>query len=146
MICYSKLYYFFFFYIDKSIVFFFFFQAEDGIRYRNVTGVQTCALPICDPPGNGGAHGDDLGNLEVVLGDGLADRLRDRGSRAQRRHPAGTRFRHRRRAPPAARSRGGGVRAAGRVLRASSGRVPGAARPPLRLRREGGVRRLEAPG
>src|SRR5699024_11929966 len=22
------------------------FQAEDGIRYRNVTGVQTCALPI----------------------------------------------------------------------------------------------------
>src|SRR5437868_9651315 len=32
--------YFFFF-------FFFFFQAEDGIRDRNVTGVQTCALPIC---------------------------------------------------------------------------------------------------
>src|SRR5699024_877901 len=27
-------------------VFFFFFQAEDGIRDRNVTGVQTCALPI----------------------------------------------------------------------------------------------------
>src|SRR5438067_627070 len=24
----------------------FFFQAEDGIRFRNVTGVQTCALPI----------------------------------------------------------------------------------------------------
>src|SRR5271168_2707323 len=24
----------------------FFFQAEDGIRYRTVTGVQTCALPI----------------------------------------------------------------------------------------------------
>src|SRR5699024_11304783 len=24
----------------------FFFQAEDGIRVRNVTGVQTCALPI----------------------------------------------------------------------------------------------------
>src|SRR5699024_4625533 len=24
----------------------FFFQAEDGIRGRNVTGVQTCALPI----------------------------------------------------------------------------------------------------
>src|SRR5207248_64651 len=23
-----------------------FFQAEDGIRYRTVTGVQTCALPI----------------------------------------------------------------------------------------------------
>src|SRR5437667_12790276 len=26
----------------------FFFQAEDGIRDRDVTGVQTCALPICD--------------------------------------------------------------------------------------------------
>src|SRR4029079_13686640 len=30
-----------------SIVFF--FQAEDGIRYKLVTGVQTCALPICTP-------------------------------------------------------------------------------------------------
>src|SRR5699024_11320055 len=28
---------------------FFFFQAEDGIRDRNVTGVQTCALPISSP-------------------------------------------------------------------------------------------------
>src|SRR5712664_4807610 len=27
--------------------FFFFFQAEDGIRDLIVTGVQTCALPIC---------------------------------------------------------------------------------------------------
>src|SRR5699024_11599598 len=26
--------------------FLFFFQAEDGIRDRNVTGAQTCALPI----------------------------------------------------------------------------------------------------
>src|SRR5437764_4105055 len=26
---------------------FFFFQAEDGIRDTSVTGVQTCALPIC---------------------------------------------------------------------------------------------------
>src|SRR5258707_1559446 len=30
-----------------SIMFFFFFQAEDGIRDIGVTGVQTCALPIC---------------------------------------------------------------------------------------------------
>src|SRR5699024_3738708 len=29
------------------LLMFFFFQAEDGIRDRNVTGVQTCALPIC---------------------------------------------------------------------------------------------------
>src|SRR5690349_22281060 len=28
--------------------FFFFFQAEDGIRDLYVTGVQTCALPICE--------------------------------------------------------------------------------------------------
>src|SRR5437773_5702549 len=28
------------------LFFFFFFQAEDGIRDRDVTGVQTCALPI----------------------------------------------------------------------------------------------------
>src|SRR5699024_12023515 len=32
---------------DCVCVCFFFFQAEDGIRDRNVTGVQTCALPIC---------------------------------------------------------------------------------------------------
>src|SRR5207248_7992759 len=29
-----------------AIFFVFFFQAEDGIRDRTVTGVQTCALPI----------------------------------------------------------------------------------------------------
>src|SRR5437773_8117191 len=42
--------FFFFFVIFFLIVlfffFFFFFQAEDGIRDRDVTGVQTCALPI----------------------------------------------------------------------------------------------------
>ena len=30
-----------------GVFFFFFFQAEDGIRDHSVTGVQTCALPIC---------------------------------------------------------------------------------------------------
>src|SRR5471032_1006851 len=30
----------------RLFCFFFFFQAEDGIRDRDVTGVQTCALPI----------------------------------------------------------------------------------------------------
>src|SRR6266498_894842 len=29
----------------------FFFQAEDGIRDADVTGVQTCALPICSVAG-----------------------------------------------------------------------------------------------
>ena len=34
-------------FLDLVVSFvFFFFQAEDGIRDRNVTGVQTCALPI----------------------------------------------------------------------------------------------------
>src|SRR5256885_10596338 len=32
------------------LLFFFFFQAEDGIRDYKVTGVQTCALPICPSP------------------------------------------------------------------------------------------------
>src|SRR5699024_12229138 len=32
--------------MTSPICSFFFFQAEDGIRDRNVTGVQTCALPI----------------------------------------------------------------------------------------------------
>src|SRR3989441_6118750 len=39
-------------------VFFFFFQAEDGIRDKLVTGVQTCALPIsAPPPRRGGPRG-----------------------------------------------------------------------------------------
>src|SRR2546425_7935960 len=32
--------------VCSSRLFFFFFQAEDGIRDKLVTGVQTCALPI----------------------------------------------------------------------------------------------------
>src|SRR5437773_7051268 len=40
-------YFVFFCFIYIFILFcFFFFQAEDGIRDRDVTGVQTCALPI----------------------------------------------------------------------------------------------------
>src|SRR5256885_15353773 len=35
----------------EYVLFFFFFQAEDGIRDYKVTGVQTCALPICHSPG-----------------------------------------------------------------------------------------------
>src|SRR5437016_13803034 len=36
-----------FFLASFVLFFFFFFQAEDGIRDWSVTGVQTCALPIC---------------------------------------------------------------------------------------------------
>src|SRR5471032_2561639 len=46
------MFFFFFFFVFLFYVFFlffFFFQAEDGIRYRDVTGVQTCALPIWFP-------------------------------------------------------------------------------------------------
>src|SRR5699024_11558751 len=49
----------------------FFFQAEDGIRDRNVTGVQTCALPICNGAGDVGALAGGLqgGDLVVPHGD-----------------------------------------------------------------------------
>src|SRR5215471_19699910 len=49
--------FFFFFMKLDFFVFFFFFQAEDGIRDLYVTGVQTCALPICVRDGD----------LDVVL-------------------------------------------------------------------------------
>src|SRR6266516_1282582 len=39
---------------------FFFFQAEDGIRDRTVTGVQTCALPIYEGVRRAGNVGDPL--------------------------------------------------------------------------------------
>src|SRR5256885_10148276 len=45
----------------------FFFQAEDGIRDYKVTGVQTCALPICsitDVP-------DAVAEIERIAGTGL---------------------------------------------------------------------------
>src|SRR5208337_1647851 len=37
---------------------FFFFQAEDGIRDTSVTGVQTCALPICHRGARKGRAGE----------------------------------------------------------------------------------------
>src|SRR2546425_7179030 len=50
---------------------FFFFQAEDGIRDKLVTGVQTCALPIWDTRGwpigegrSGGRNFHDSEHLE----------------------------------------------------------------------------------
>src|SRR6266581_2834444 len=43
--------------------FVFFFQAEDGIRDGRVTGVQTCALPICVGP----ARAAVLSSFEVVV-------------------------------------------------------------------------------
>src|SRR5690554_7024827 len=47
MLCFMCCYIFFFVvFLTYIFIFFFFFQAEDGIRDADVTGVQTCALPI----------------------------------------------------------------------------------------------------
>src|SRR5207249_9778128 len=49
----------------------FFFQAEDGIRDRNVTGVQTCALPIL-PHGRDSAAAQT--GAQVAVSDGRGSR------------------------------------------------------------------------
>src|SRR5436305_2245369 len=55
-----------------SVTLCFFFQAEDGIRDADVTGVQTCALPISLPLRNekncseGRNNKADLGNCALV--------------------------------------------------------------------------------
>src|SRR5207248_5983189 len=60
-----------------SIVFF--FQAEDGIRDRTVTGVQTCALPICDDHlAIGGGHGE---RRHLRVGNSGEDVLQNGGAR-----------------------------------------------------------------
>src|SRR2546427_4122717 len=50
------------------LLFFFFFQAEDGIRDLTVTGVQTCALPICFDD----AKGEDVREMGVFFGTQVA--------------------------------------------------------------------------
>src|SRR5687767_15763200 len=47
LLLFSSFFFFFFYYVFLAFFIFFFFQAEDGIRDKLVTGVQTCALPIC---------------------------------------------------------------------------------------------------
>src|SRR3989449_381807 len=47
---------------------FFFFQAEDGIRDVAVTGVQTCALPICAREGSRPARQIDVARVLQVTG------------------------------------------------------------------------------
>src|SRR3989441_7051379 len=48
-----------------EFIFFFFFQAEDGIRDKLVTGVQTCALPIY---GRGYRTSDENAGREREIG------------------------------------------------------------------------------
>src|SRR5699024_11479137 len=71
-------------------VFVFFFQAEDGIRDRNVTGVQTCALPISAPRNrsplarrrSGAQTGDQLGSCAPFYRGPWARRLPRSGVRS----------------------------------------------------------------
>src|SRR6266540_3055018 len=58
----------------RSLLVFFFFQAEDGIRDRDVTGVQTCALPISEFI----EHQPALEtSFDGALVDAMADALRE---------------------------------------------------------------------
>src|SRR5690625_6605691 len=73
----------------SSNIFFFFFQAEDGIRDGHVTGVQTCALPICRQrtpiPHRGDVHVPERLLEQVVHGRGrpgaAVDAVGDRADR-----------------------------------------------------------------
>src|SRR6266404_6448526 len=49
----------------------FFFQAEDGIRDKPVTGVQTCALPILIRPASAGALTQGRGLAVVEAANGV---------------------------------------------------------------------------
>src|SRR5438876_11177171 len=88
---------------------FFFFQAEDGIRDGRVTGVQTCALPICRRrPGTGARAA--VAALSVDERRGADVPLVPMGRAAARGGPArGVLRAHRSRAEPAPRA--GSVRA-----------------------------------
>src|SRR5207237_4852665 len=71
--------------------FHFFFQAEDGIRDSSVTGVQTCALPICLSPYASPLRAASLADVPPAYiittgfdppkseGEAYATRLRDAG-------------------------------------------------------------------
>src|SRR3989441_8152690 len=104
--------------------YFFFFQAEDGIRDKLVTGVQTCASDL----GAGAPQDAALSLWEG--GRERRDTLRfDAGGRAELRLAPGV-YRYAAAAPPSAR---GGERGLVAVeMNSDEWRAPGAARPPPR--------------
>src|SRR5258706_887355 len=62
----------------SRVAFFFFFQAEDGIRYWSVTGVQTCALPIYPldyPKGEALEHQGDRAMEQYFIIEGILKRV-----------------------------------------------------------------------
>src|SRR6266542_5548503 len=62
---------------------FIFFQAEDGIRDATVTGVQTCALPICRISAAASVVGLRSGSADQTSHHSVAQVLK--GSRPRRR-------------------------------------------------------------
>src|SRR5689334_23552013 len=81
--CLSVLYY-----VVYLFFFFFFFQAEDGIRDGTVTGVQTCALPIC-----GAQEAALSASVRARLADGVLGLVLASGLRIRAVHPGATAFR-----------------------------------------------------
>src|SRR2546429_3640333 len=67
----------------------FFFQAEDGIRDVAVTGVQTCALPICFPYGIGSASSKCEVSMKLTGAEILCEVLTRLGVREIFGYPGG---------------------------------------------------------
>src|SRR6266513_5114462 len=74
MICACVMFVFFFFLLERTTVVCccFVFQAEDGIRDRNVTGVQTCALPIFT---HDQIEAMTMADTIVVMHDGIVEQI-----------------------------------------------------------------------
>src|SRR2546430_9049608 len=70
-------------------LYFFFFQAEDGIRDLTVTGVQTCALPICETFGRAlrqaALEGFALARKAFAIESGIVVAARARAMRGKSR-------------------------------------------------------------
>src|SRR5205823_9854243 len=63
----------------------FFFQAEDGIRDKLVTGVQTCALPILPVPDSAALTDLAVVAVPALVGQGLLTVLRQTVTRSEER-------------------------------------------------------------